>query len=252
MTLFAAGDHAGTAGISTPTPRTWIDCHGAMERTQAQTQTRQPRTCRGFSTHFWMRPTEPDVWPDESFKRAQRPPLSPPNQPLFCLLVRAAESARSETPPPPRQPLPFRELPPRRKVVWIWICVCTQPIFANRQYGNANIYNTLTIPPVLLWARRYESQCRSLSALRHPSLSQLQHPALPHTRLQRSSCTRRRGRFPRLILASGVSKVCRFFGFGGAKMKSGTEDADNVFPILQDKKEIASLARPTKAGVERM
>lgn len=35
-------------------------------------------------------------------------------------------------------------------------------------------------------------------------------------------------------------------------MKSGTEDADNVFPILQDKKEIASLARPTKAGVERM
>lgn len=124
MTLFAAGDHAGTAGISTPTPRTWIDCHGAMERTQAQTQTRQPRTCRGHSTHFWMRPTEPDVWPDESFKRAQKPPLSPSNQPLFCLLVRAAESARSETPPPPRQPLPFRELPPRRKVVWIWICCC--------------------------------------------------------------------------------------------------------------------------------
>ncbi|KAH7126499.1 hypothetical protein B0J13DRAFT_565570 [Dactylonectria estremocensis] len=76
---------------------------------------------------FWMHPTEPDAWPDGHLEEAQAAwPVSPistlrllrfqPSLPTFCLLD------ESETPPPPRQTLPIWELPPRRKVVWIWIC----------------------------------------------------------------------------------------------------------------------------------
>lgn len=60
---------------------------------------------------------EPDAWSDVFLMNAQEPTLLPSLTPLFCLPTHAAESVRPQTPRPPHQPLPFRELPPRRKVV---------------------------------------------------------------------------------------------------------------------------------------
>lgn len=97
-----------------------------------------PRTCGGLclGVHY-AHSTEPDIWPDgclveEAAQDLLLPdhshlrhlshlsPLPSAPSPPLRLLPAAFEAA----PPPPRLPVPIRELPPRRKVVWIWICCC--------------------------------------------------------------------------------------------------------------------------------
>lgn len=142
-----------------------------------------PRTCAGLclGVHY-AHSTEPDIWPDGCLEEAQDlllsdlshvSPLPPSLSPPFRLLP------AFEAPPPRRLPVPIRELPPRRKVVWIWICVRAQSIIAYRPCRCQYIH-TLTIPQVLLWPWWHESQCRSLSPLRYSSLSNLPHPTVQY------------------------------------------------------------------------
>ncbi|KAH7155617.1 hypothetical protein B0J13DRAFT_230234 [Dactylonectria estremocensis] len=96
-----------------------IGGHAASERS------RLPAASRGgHNIGYWRCSREPDIWPDGSRNEAEEPPPLPSSPPLVRLDICPVPSASFAAPPPPRLPLPIHELPPRRKVVWIWICCC--------------------------------------------------------------------------------------------------------------------------------
>lgn len=82
------------------------------------------------------------------------------------------------------QPVPYRELPPRRKVIWIWVCVRLEqpePISLLKPSTNTS--------RVLLWKWRDESVRGSLSILRNSSLSELWYTTIQYALRAKSSCS---------------------------------------------------------------